>query len=79
MARKLIDQGRALADQTVPGPMKGLDVELVLALQLNKPHGRACRGFRNSLRVAIVVLLHLDVGPDIFGRHQPDVVTTGRK
>jgi hypothetical protein len=57
---QLIDQGRPLADQTIPEPMKGLDVELVLALQFNKPHGRACRCFRDSLRVAIVILLRLE-------------------
>jgi hypothetical protein len=54
--------------------MKGPDVELVLALQFNKPHGRACRGFRDSLCVAIVILLRLDIGSDVLRRHEPHVM-----
>ena len=54
--------------------MKRLHVELVLALQFDKPHRRPGRRLRDPLGVAIVVLLRLDIGPDIFGRHQPDVV-----
>ena len=33
----------------------------------------------DPLGVAIVVLLRLDVGPDIFRRHQPDVVAADRE
>ena len=54
--------------------MKRLHVKLVLALQFDKPHCRTCCGFRDPFGVAIVVLLSLDVGPDIFRRHQPDGV-----
>ena len=54
-------------------------VELVLALQF--PTKRISRPWvaasRDPLAVAIVVLLGLDVGPDIFGRHQPDIVAVG--
>src|SRR5258707_9312303 len=45
-----------------------------LALQFDKAHRRPGRRIRDPLGVAIVVLLRLDVGPDIFGRHQPDIV-----
>ena len=71
---QLIDQSRSLPDQPVPRPMKRLDVELVLALQIDKAHRWARRRLRDPLRVTIVVLLRFDVGPNIFGRHQPHVV-----
>src|SRR5271165_6427497 len=60
-----------------PRPMQGLHVELVLALQFDKAHRRPGHRLCDPLGVAIVVLLRLDVGPDIFGRHQPDVVAVG--
>ena len=64
---QLIDQSRPLADQTVSGSVKRLHVELVLALQLDKPHRRPRRRFRDPLGVAIVVLLRFDIRADIFG------------
>ena len=76
---QLIDQSRPLTDQTVPRPMKRLHVELVLALQFDKAHRRARRRLRDPLGVAIVVLLRLDVGSDIFRRHQPHVVAVAAK
>src|SRR5271154_6907309 len=54
--------------------MKRLHVELVLALQFDKAHRWSRRRLRDPLGVAIVVLLRLDVGSNIFRRHQPDVV-----
>jgi len=71
---QLVDQGRSLPDQPVPRPMERLHVELVLALQLDKPHRRSRRSLGDPFRVAIVVLLRLDAGPNIFGRHQPHLV-----
>ena len=70
---QLIDQRRPLADQPVSRSMKRLHVELVLALQFDKAHRRPRRRLRNPLGVPVVVLL----GPHIFGRHQPDVMTAG--
>ena len=72
---QLIDQSRPLADQTVPRSVKRLHVELILALQFDEPHRRARRRLRDPLGVAIVVLLRLDIRADVFGRHQPHVVT----
>jgi hypothetical protein len=46
----------------------------ILALQFGKAHRRSRRCFRDSLGVAIVVLLRLDIRADIFGRHQPNIV-----
>lgn len=54
--------------------MQGLHVELVLALQFDEAHRWAGRRLGDPFRVAIIVLLRLDVGPDIFGRHQLHVV-----
>jgi hypothetical protein len=54
--------------------MKRLHVELVLALQFDKAHRWSRRRLRDPLGVAIVVLLRLDLGSNIFRRHQPDVV-----
>ena len=54
--------------------MQGLHFELVLALQFDKSHRRPGHRLRDPLGVAIVVLLRLDVGPDIFGRHQTDIM-----
>ena len=54
--------------------MKRLHVERLLALQPDKPHGRACRRLRDPLGVTIVVLLRFDIGSDGLGRRQPDVV-----
>ena len=59
--------------------MKRLHIELVLALQFDEPHRRPRRRFRDPLGVAIVVLLRLDIGPHIFGRHQPHVVVVSGK
>src|ERR1700691_3674507 len=74
---QLIDQSCPLPDQPVSRSMKCLHVELVLALQFDKAHRRPGRRLRDPLGVAIVVLLRLDVGPDIFGRHQADIVAVG--
>jgi hypothetical protein len=71
---QLIDQSRPLPHQPVSRSMKRLHIELVLALQFDEPHRRPSCCFRDPLGVAIVVLLRLGVGPDIFGRHQPDIV-----
>ena len=61
------------------GPSIGAasEVELVLALQVDKAHRRSRRRFREPLRVAIVVLLRLDIRPDMFRRHEPHVVAAG--
>jgi hypothetical protein len=51
-----------------------LHVELLLALRFDKPHRRARRRFSDPFGVAVVVLLRLDLGPNVFGRHQADIV-----
>jgi hypothetical protein len=54
--------------------MERLNVELTLTFQFDEPHRRTGGGFGDPFSVAIVVLLCLDIGSNIFGRHQPDVV-----
>ena len=71
---QLVDQGRTFADQSVSRSMERLQIELLLALQLDKPHRRARHRFGDPFGVAIVVLLRLDVGQNIFGGHQPHLV-----
>lgn len=74
---QLVDQRRPLTDQPVPGSVKRLHVELILALQSHKAHRRPRRSLRDPLSVAIIVLLRLDVRADIFGRHQPNLMIMG--
>src|ERR1700733_13127573 len=54
--------------------MKRLHIEVVRALQFDKAHRWSRRRLRDPLGLAIVVLLRLDVGSNIFRRHQPDIV-----
>ena len=71
---QLVDQRRPLAHQPVTRAVKALHVELRLALELDKPHRRPGRRLGDRLRIAVVVLLRLDVGPHVLRRHQPDLV-----
>ncbi len=59
--------------------MERLYVELFLGFHLDETHGWTRRGFGDSFRVTIIVLLRLDIGPYIFGRHQPDIMSLVRK
>jgi hypothetical protein len=63
-----------LPDEPVTHPMKKLYVQLRLGLEGNKTHCRTRRGFCNRFRIAIIVLLRLDMGTHILRRHQPHVV-----
>jgi len=76
---RLVHQRRPLANQSLSRSVQSLNVELILALQLDEPHGRTRRRLGDSLRVAVIVLLRLDVGPNVFRRHQADVMSMGRK
>lgn len=56
--------------------MQRLNIELFFALQINEAHrGTGC-GFGNALRIPVVVLLRLDIGADIFRRHQSDLMSS---
>jgi len=72
---QLIEQRRALTHQTISHPVQCLHVELFLGLELDKAHRRPRRCLSDGFRIALIVLLRLDVGTDIFGRHQSNLVT----
>jgi hypothetical protein len=59
--------------------MKRMDVELLLALQLDEPHRRPGRSLRKCLGVPVIILLRLDVGTYILRRHELDGVTLRQK
>jgi hypothetical protein len=71
---ELIDQSRPLADQPISRPMERLNVELILTFHVDEPHRRTGGRFGDPFSVAIVVLLRLGIGSDIFWRHQRYVV-----
>jgi hypothetical protein len=54
--------------------MQRLQIELLGRLGGNEAHGRALHGFGDRLRIAEVVLVALQVGSDIAGRHQSRIV-----
>src|SRR5947207_10990553 len=56
-------------------PMQRLQVQLLSGLGRHELHRRALHGFGNRVGIIEVVLLSLAIGADIFGRHQPGIVT----
>src|SRR6201981_1083642 len=50
-------------------------IKLLHSLGRHKLHRRALHGFGNRFGIIEVVLLSLAIGADIFGRHQPGIVT----
>jgi hypothetical protein len=70
----LIDQRRSCSHEPVAGTVQRLQIELAFALQFNKAHGRSRRCFCNRFGIAVIVLLRLNVGTHILGRHQSDLV-----
>ena len=57
--------------------MKRLKIELLSALERHEPHGRSLDGFGNRFRIAIVVLMTLEIGLHILSRHQPNLMPHG--
>ena len=55
--------------------MQRLQIELLRGLGRHELHRRALHGFGNRFGIIEVVLLSLAIGADIFGRHQPGIVT----
>jgi hypothetical protein len=73
-ARNLVDDAGTLADQPLPHPAQGLQVELIGRLRRHELHRRPLHRFGNCLRVTEVVLLALGIRPHVLRRHQPGVV-----
>src|SRR6202051_4109005 len=55
--------------------MQRLQIQLLRGLCRHELHRRALHGFGNRFGIIEVVLLSLAIGADIFGRHQPGIVT----
>jgi len=73
--RRKVDDAGALRHQPLAHPMQRLQVQLLRGLGRHKLHRRALHGFGYRIGIIEVVLLSLAIGTDIFGRHQPGVVT----
>jgi hypothetical protein len=52
-----------------------LQIQLLRGRGRQELHRRALHGFGNRFGIIEVVLLSLAIGADIFGRHQPGIVT----
>jgi hypothetical protein len=76
-ARDLIDDARALADQSLAHAVQRLQIKLLGCLGGNELHRRPLDCFGDRLRIAEVVLLALRVRANILCRHQSGVVTKG--
>jgi hypothetical protein len=72
---QLVQQGRPFADQPVAHAVQRLHVELLATLQLDKPHLWPRRSLRDRFGIPIIVVLRLYIRPNIFRRHQPDLVS----
>jgi hypothetical protein len=55
--------------------MQRLQIQLLCGLGRHELHRRALHGFGNRFGIIEVVLLSLAIGTNIFGRHQPGIVT----
>jgi hypothetical protein len=75
----LVDDAGALRHQPLAHPMQRLQVQLLRGLGRHELHRRALHGFGNRFGIIEVVLLSLAIGADIFGRHQPGIVTKRRE
>ena len=71
----LVDDAGALRHQPLAHPMQRLQIQLLRGLGRHELHRRALHGFGNRFGIIEVVLLSLAIGADIFGRHQPGIVT----
>ena len=55
--------------------MERLHVELIGTLQFDEAHRWPCCRLGDRFCVPVIVLLRLYIRPDIFRRHQPDLMT----
>ena len=76
---QLIDHRRAPGDQAGSHPVQGLQIQLHLALDGNKTHGRAAPRLGHTFRITIVVLLRLDIRPHVLRGHQARLMPQGNR
>jgi hypothetical protein len=74
-----VDHGRLLADEEMTRAMEHQAALLLGRLGRDEPHGRPPHRFANGFRVGDVVLLPLDVGFYVGGRHQAHGVAERRE
>lgn len=69
---KLVQERLACCHQTRAGPVQGLQVKPVLALQLDEAHGRPRCCFRNPLGIVVIILLC----PNVWSTYSGDINRT---
>lgn len=70
-------ESRPLLTCAVPSAVHGRNVKLRLRFEWREPHLRPGCRLGDRCGVEIVILLRLDVRPDVFARGQPDLVALG--
>ena len=76
-AADLVDHRGPLSDESTANPMKRLKIKLLRALQRHEPHRRPLDRFGDRFRVAIIVLVALEIRLHILRGHQPNLMAHG--
>ena len=74
VAAQSVDRGGALLQQLLAHPVQHQHRLLVLALGRDEPHAGALHRLAAGLGIGRIVLVGLDVGPNVLRRHQPHLV-----
>src|SRR5579864_7086674 len=74
-AADLVDQCRATLHQSIPNPVQGLHIELLLRLDWHKTHVLFGYGFGDRFRIDEVVLVRLAVRLHKLGGDEPHFMT----
>ncbi len=72
----LIDQRGSLCNEARSNPVQRLNIELLLTPEIDESHCRTRRGFRDALRIPVVVHFRFNIGANILGRHQSHCVSS---
>src|SRR6266566_4475332 len=76
-AADLVDHTRTLADEARAHAMQSQKIHLLGRLDRHKMHGWPLHGFRNRLRIAVVVLVSLEERLHVLRRDQTHIVASG--
>ena len=74
-----IDQGRPLPNQKIAGSMQHEGALLLRALDRDEAHRRPCDGLTDRRRIRGIILLPAQIGFDVGGRDQADVMPEGHE
>jgi hypothetical protein len=72
---QLIDEACAPLHQSIADPVNCLEVELIVRLDGDEPHGWPLHGFGYRLRIHVIILLRFDERPYELCRDKPDPVS----